>query len=154
MNRRKKPTRNVHYSCKQLRFFHEDVFLSFRLSRFEFNELFERFDYTTIRNQILSRQMKTSPFLTVLWRVFLHCLPRDSSHWSQHIDASRENYNELVNKHLVDIKKLREFNGDSKDLNHPLSQEENVINPLHHLRSDICVFYPRALGINSMPMKN
>ncbi len=68
--------------------------------------------------------MITSPFTTVLWRIFLHCLPRDSSHWDQVIDSSRETYNDLVEKHLLDLQKIRELNGDGE---HPLSQEENVI---------------------------
>jgi hypothetical protein len=96
--------------------------------------------------------MRTSPFLTVLWRVFLHCLPRDSSHWNQNIDASRDNYNEFVNKYLVDIRKLREHNGDSKHLNHPLSQEENVIKSTK--LSSILYFYSRVFGINIMHTKN
>lgn len=70
--------------------------------------------------------MVSSPFTTVLWRIFLHCLPRDSSHWDQIIDSSRANYDELVDKYLLDLKKIRENNMDGKHLNHPLSQEENV----------------------------
>ncbi|CAF1472097.1 unnamed protein product, partial [Rotaria sordida] len=94
---------------------------------FEFQDLFDSFDYETIRNKILSRQMITCPFTTVLWRIFLHCLPRDSSQWNQIIDASRDNYYELVDKHLLDLKKIRENNGNVKDVNHPLSQEENSL---------------------------
>ncbi|CAF5064102.1 unnamed protein product, partial [Rotaria magnacalcarata] len=63
---------------------------------FEFKNLFDSFDYETIRNKILNRQMITSPFTTVLWRIFLHCLPRDSSQWNQIIDGSRDNYSELA----------------------------------------------------------
>ncbi|CAF0853894.1 unnamed protein product [Rotaria sp. Silwood1] len=94
---------------------------------FEFKDLFDSFDYEIIRNKILSRQMTTCPFTTVLWRIFLHCLPRDSSQWNQIIDASRDHYNELVDKYLLDLRKIRENNGKSKDLNHPLSQEENSL---------------------------
>ncbi|UJR23629.1 hypothetical protein I4U23_026614 [Adineta vaga] len=94
---------------------------------FEFTDLFDSFDYETIRNRILTRQLKTSPFSTVLWRIFLHCLPRNSSHWNQVIDGSRDDYNELVNKYLLDIQKIREHNGSAKHLNHPLSQEENSL---------------------------
>ncbi|CAF3016287.1 unnamed protein product [Rotaria sp. Silwood2] len=94
---------------------------------YEFKDLFDSFDYKTVRNKILSRQMTTCPFTTVLWRIFLHCLSRDSSQWNQIIDASREHYDELVDRYLLDMKKIRENNGDAKDVNHPLSQEENVI---------------------------
>ncbi len=102
-------------------------YLLFLLSRFLFNDLFDNFDYETIRNKILRRQMITCPFTTVLWRIFLHCLQRDSSQWNQMIDTAREHYDELADKYLLDLKKIREHNGDSKDLNHPLSQEEDVI---------------------------
>jgi TBC1 domain family protein 5 len=71
--------------------------------------------------------MTTCPFTTVLWRIFLHCLPRDSTQWNQVIDASRDEYNELVEKYLLDLNKIREHNGAAKHLNHPLSQEEHVI---------------------------
>jgi hypothetical protein len=102
------------------------LFFFFCISRFDFNELFEKFEYPAVRQKILTRQMKTSPFLAVLWRIFLHCLPRDSAYWNQAIDASRDHYDELVNRYLLDVGKIREHNGDSKDLNHPLSQAENV----------------------------
>ncbi|CAF4179786.1 unnamed protein product [Rotaria sp. Silwood2] len=94
---------------------------------YEFKDLFDSFDYKTVRNKILNRQMTTCPFTTVLWRIFLHCLSRDSSQWNQIIDASREHYDELVDRYLLDMKKIRENNGDAKDVNHPLSQEENSL---------------------------
>lgn len=97
-------------------------------SRSQFNELFENFDFESIRKKILTRQMTTSPFTSVLWRIFLHCLPRDSSQWEQTINTEREKYDEYADKYLLDLKKIREYNGDSKDLNHPLSQEDNVNN--------------------------
>jgi hypothetical protein len=43
------------------------------------------------------------------------------------IDASREQFDELANKYFLDLKKIRQHNGGSHNLNHPLSQEENVI---------------------------
>jgi hypothetical protein len=97
----------------------------FILSRFEFNDLFDSFDYESIRNKILDRQMVTCPFTTVLWRIFLHCLPRDSSQWNETIDSARENYNELIEKYLIDPKKIKEYNEAAEDLNHPLSVDEN-----------------------------
>jgi hypothetical protein len=98
--------------------------------------------------------MITSPFTTVLWRIFLHCLPRDSSHWNQIIDSSREQYDELADKYLLDLKKIREHNGNAKDLNHPLSQAENVIKSINKLLSVILYLYSRVFGINIMYMKN
>ena len=95
-------------------------------NRLEFKDLFDSFDYETVRNQILNRQMLTCPFTTVLWRVFLHCLPRDSSQWNQIIDASRDTYDELVDKYSFDLKKIRQCDAHTKNLNHPLSREENV----------------------------
>ncbi|CAM4748813.1 unnamed protein product [Rotaria magnacalcarata] len=94
---------------------------------FEFKNLFDSFDYETIRNKILNRQMITSPFTTVLWRIFLHCLPRDSSQWNQIIDGSRDNYSELADKYLLDLAKIREHNGDAENRNHPLSQEDESL---------------------------
>lgn len=97
----------------------------FSADRFEFNELFERFDYPSIRDQILTRRMTTSPFTTVLWRIFLHCLPRDSDQWEKTINLSRENYEDLADKYYVDEKKVREIK-NVDDQNHPLSQEDRV----------------------------
>ena len=70
--------------------------------------------------------MKTCPFTTVLWRIFLHCLPRDSSQWNAELDRSRARYDALVNRYLLDPDQIRKYNGNAKDLNHPLSQDENV----------------------------
>ena len=53
------------------------------------------------------REMKTSPFTTVLWRIFLHCLPRDSEQWDRTIDLSREHYDELVETYFIDERKVR-----------------------------------------------
>ncbi|CAF0729783.1 unnamed protein product [Adineta steineri] len=94
---------------------------------FEFNELFDSFDYESVRNKILNRQMTTCSFTTVLWRIFLHCLPRSSCQWNQIIDGSRAEYDELVEKYLLDLQKIRENYADAKHLNHPLSQEENSL---------------------------
>ena len=88
--------------------------------------MFDIFDYESIRHKILTREMKSCPFTSVLWRIFLHCLPRDSTHWDQTIDLSREHYNELAAKYLLDQNKLGENNYDPKDLNHPLSQDDDV----------------------------
>ncbi|CAF1171736.1 unnamed protein product [Adineta ricciae] len=97
------------------------------LLRFAFTDLFDSFNYESVRNQILTREMKTSPFTTVLWRIFLHCLPRSSSQWNQAIELSRDTYDELVNDYFLDLKKIRDHNGDVEHLNHPLSQEENSL---------------------------
>ncbi|CAF4356467.1 unnamed protein product, partial [Adineta steineri] len=37
---------------------------------FEFDELFDSFDYESVRNKILNRQMTTCSFTPVLWRIF------------------------------------------------------------------------------------
>ena len=99
--------------------------------------------------------MKTSPFTTVLWRIFLHCLPRSSSQWNQAMELSRDAYDELVNGYLLDSKKIRDHNSDAEHLNHPLSQEENVnIQELNDLFRSNPDFSLRVYGINIMFMWN
>ena len=124
-------------------------------NRFEFDALFEKFDYASIREQILTRRMTTSPFTTVLWRIFLHCLPRAFDQWEKTIDLSREHYEDLVDKFYVDEKKVREIN-HVDDKNHPLSQEDRVIRSnTDILLSDLLpLLSSRVSGVNIMNIKD
>lgn len=65
-------------------------------------------------------------FTTVLWRVFLHCLPRDSTQWTDMFETSRRNYEKLVDQYKIDPYKMSDDEHDAKNVNHPLSRDENV----------------------------
>jgi hypothetical protein len=93
----------------------------------EFKRLFDNFDYEVIREEILNRQMMECHFTTVLWRIFLHCLPRDSNQWNDMLDATRRNYEKLVQQHQIDPYQMSDDNSDIQNVNHPLSRDENVI---------------------------
>lgn len=88
--------------------------------------MIENFDYENIRDEILNRKMIECDFTTVLWRVFLHCLPRDSNQWEDILDTSRRSYEKLLEKHTIDPYKMTGEENDIKNLNHPLSHDENV----------------------------
>lgn len=66
-------------------------------------------------------------FTTVLWRIFLHCLPRDSNQWTEMLDTTRNNYEKLVLQYSIDPYKMGDNHNDSKYVNHPLSRDENVL---------------------------
>lgn len=91
----------------------------------QFTQLFDEFKYETVRRQILTRELISSPFTSVLWRIFLHCLPRTSSQWDITIDISREHFEELSAKYDSDPQMAKKLDGEHKHYNHPLSQEEN-----------------------------
>ncbi|CAF4349346.1 unnamed protein product, partial [Rotaria magnacalcarata] len=93
----------------------------------EFQRLFDNFDYELVREEILNRQMIECNFTTVLWRIFLHCLPRNSSQWDDMLDANRNHYEKLVQQYKIDPYKMSEnnHNTDAENLNHPLSRDEN-----------------------------
>ncbi len=93
----------------------------------EFKHLFDNFDYETVREKILNRQITECNFTTVLWRIFLHCLPRDSNQWDDMLDTSRNHYEELVQQYTIDPYKMSDDNGDAINLNHPLSRDKDVI---------------------------
>ncbi len=95
--------------------------------RLEFKRLFDTFDYESVREEILNRKMIECHFTTVLWRVFLRCLPRDSNQWNEILDTSRNNYEKLVDQYKIDPYKMSDDNNDANNLNHPLSRDENVI---------------------------
>ena len=98
--------------------------------------------------------MKTSPFTTVLWRIFLHCLPRDSEQWDRTIDLSREHYDELVETYFIDERKVRNHKHLDGN-NHPLSQEENVIKLSNStFSSDGFSSHSRVPGINFTSIKD
>jgi hypothetical protein len=151
------PIKDINDTCPLLLSVIQSILISqtifFLISRFEFNSLFDKFDYGIVRNRILTREMTTSPFTTVLWRIFLHCLPRDSSHWDQTIDASREQYSELADAYPLDSRKIGELNGDTEDPNHPLSQEEKVIKSINQLLFTLDLF-SRVFGINIIYIKD
>lgn len=74
----------------------------------------------------MTRRLKTCQFTSVLWRVFLHCLPRTSNQWDLTIDISREHFTELCAKYASDPQSTKKFEKEQRNDNHPLSQEENV----------------------------
>lgn len=93
----------------------------------EFKRLFDNFDYESVREEILNRKMTDCNFTTVLWRICLHCLPRDSSQWDEMLDTSRNNYEKLIEQYTIDPYKMSDDNNDAANLNHPLSRDEKVI---------------------------
>ena len=102
------------------------MMLTFLFSRFQFTDLFENFDYATIRKRIIDRNLNECPFKTVLWRSFLHCLPADSSKWSGALEESRTIYNELADRYNIESDKLSEKTKIEQTDDHPLSQDEGV----------------------------
>ncbi|CAF4536695.1 unnamed protein product, partial [Rotaria sp. Silwood2] len=78
----------------------------------EFKSLFDNFDYELVREEILNRKMIECNFATVLWRIFLHCLPRDSNQWNDVLDTSRNNYEKLVNQYKIDPYKISDNNNN------------------------------------------
>jgi TBC1 domain family protein 5 len=93
----------------------------------EFKRLFDNFDYESVREEILNRKMIDCNFTTVLWRIYLHCLPRDSSQWDEILDSSRNNYEKLIEQYTIDPYKTSDDNNDAININHPLSRDEKVI---------------------------
>lgn len=87
-------------------------------------------------------------FFTVLWRIFLHCLPRDASQWNDMLSITRNQYTELERKYDVDPRKKYSEKGIGEIVNHPLSQHPNVnqnFDSFHHLQ---WIF--RVIGNNFM----
>lgn len=125
------------------------MIFNFDLSfRSEFERLFHDFDYETIQTEILNLRLTECRFYTVLWRIFLHCLPRDASQWNDMLSITRNLYIELERKYDVDPREKYSENGISEIVNHPLSQHPNVnqnFDSFHH-RSSIF----RAIGRNFM----
>ena len=66
-------------------------------------------------------------FTTVLWRIFLHCLPRDANQWNDMLDTTRNNYEKLVQQYQIDPYQMSDNNNDTQYVNHPLSRDEKVI---------------------------
>ena len=104
-----------------------EYFRCLTIRRSQFTELFDDFKYEDIRNQILTRQLRTCPFTSVLWRVFLHCLPRTSNQWDLTIDISREHFTDLCAKYNSDPQSTKQLGKEQKNDNHPLSQDEYVL---------------------------
>jgi hypothetical protein len=97
------------------------------LFRSEFQRLFDNFNYESIRDDILNRKLIECNFTTVLWRIFLHCLPRDSNQWDEILETSRINYEKLVGQYTIDPYKTGEDNHVAQHVNHPLSRDETVL---------------------------
>ena len=95
--------------------------------RSKFKRLFDNFDYESVRDEILNRQMMECSFTTVLWRIFLHCLPRDSNQWNDMIDTTRRNYEKLVHQYKINPYHMSDDNNDEQNVNHPLSRDEKVM---------------------------
>jgi hypothetical protein len=91
----------------------------------EFQRLFDNFNYEAIREEILNRKMIKCNFTTILWRIFLHCLPHDSNQWDEILEISRNNYEKLVEQYTIDPYKMSDDNQETQNLNHPLSRDEN-----------------------------
>lgn len=97
--------------------------------RQEFKTTFENFDVTFVRQQIIDRGFKRSSFISILWRILLHIIPRDMSEWEQHIDRSRDEYEKLIDKFkdtlenpvMMNLNKNLEMTDD-----HPLSVDHQV----------------------------
>jgi hypothetical protein len=119
----------------------------------EFNRLFDNFDYRSVREEILNRKMMESDFTTVLWRIFLHCLPRDSNQWDEILDGSRSDYEKLIEQYTIDPYKMSDNNYDAENLHHPLSRDENVINETKFSIFQYSV-RSRVYGHNILLMKN
>ena len=94
--------------------------------RSEFERLFTNFDDETVREDILERRLIHCHFFTVLWRIFLHCLPQDSSQWDQRLRITRDEYTKLRRKYSIDPHSISPENGICAIIDHPLSQDPNV----------------------------
>lgn len=67
-------------------------------------------------------------FTTVLWRILLQCLSHNSNQWGDMLDATRSNYEKLMNQYRIDPYGTDETdNKDTENVNHPLSRDENVM---------------------------
>ena len=98
----------------------------FILIRSSFEHLFDNFDCESVREEILSRRVVECNFTTVLWRLFLCCLPHDSSQWNEILDVSRANYAKFEHQYQIDPHEMNDNKDDSPIFNHPLSRDENV----------------------------
>lgn len=130
-----------------------EYFRCLTIRRSQFTELFDDFKYEDIRNQILTRQLRTCPFTSVLWRVFLHCLPRTSNQWDLTIDISREHFTDLCAKYNSDPQSTKQLDKEQKNDNHPLSQDEYVLRiESNFIQTYTCnysvLFFSRIHGIN------
>lgn len=97
-----------------------------QLRRSEFENLFKNFDYETIRDDILNRRIVDSNFVTCLWRIALHCLPRDRNQWTDMLNTSRTQYEEMYHRNRIDPYKQSQISQDKKNINHPLAQDQEV----------------------------
>jgi hypothetical protein len=83
--------------------------------------MFHRPDYVAfLRNEAVATVLRSRPFRSVSWRLFLGALPDEMSAWSTSLAASRQEYVDLRTKLAVDPR-----GGETED-NHPLTAEEEV----------------------------
>lgn len=94
--------------------------------RTEFKNLFDQFNFDVTREKILNREMVDCSFTTVLWRVFLDCLPRDANQWNEMLEKSRHNYDKLIQQYTIDPHQISEDNQYVQASDHPLSHDEDV----------------------------
>lgn len=98
----------------------------FTNDRSKFERLFHAFDYETTQKEILERRLIDCDFFTVLWRIFLHCLPRDPNQWHEMLSITRNQYTELRQKFDILPSKISQDKDRFEIENHPLSQDKNV----------------------------
>lgn len=100
--------------------------MNFDLYRAEFRSLFDQSNFDLTREKILNRELVDCSFNTILWRVFLNCLPRYSSQWNEMLDKSRQNYDILAREYTIDPYQMSGDSQHAQASNHPLSDDENV----------------------------
>ena len=84
-------------------------------------DAFHRTDYVAfLRNEAVATVLRSRPFRSVSWRLFLGALPEDRSTWATALAESRREYNELRTSLAVDPR------GPGDADNHPLTAEEKV----------------------------
>jgi hypothetical protein len=93
-------------------------------------------------------------FTTVLWRIFLHCLPRDSNQWNEMLDTNRSNYEKLVHQYRIDPYQMSADDNDSYYSNHPLSRDENVMKQINIYFVFLYLIDFRVHGHNILRTKN
>eukprot|EP00730_Choanoeca_flexa_P004176 TRINITY_DN11620_c0_g1_i1.p1 TRINITY_DN11620_c0_g1~~TRINITY_DN11620_c0_g1_i1.p1 ORF type:complete len:946 (+),score=238.42 TRINITY_DN11620_c0_g1_i1:133-2970(+) len=84
--------------------------------------MFHPDDYMAIlRNQAVATVLRSRPFRSVSWRLFLGALPEDRSAWRTSLATSRERYTALRKQLTVDPR-----TGESDTNDHPLSTEDEA----------------------------
>eukprot|EP00045_Choanoeca_perplexa_P014393 m.169146 g.169146 ORF g.169146 m.169146 type:complete len:1000 (-) comp16666_c0_seq2:79-3078(-) len=85
--------------------------------------MFHRADYVAfLRNEAVATVLRSRPFRSVSWRLFLGALPEDRSTWGAALAESRAAYTTLRNTLTVDPR----ASGDGDKDNHPLTEAEKM----------------------------